>query len=245
MLQARSALNNELVLAAPGRDATCPQCGGRVIAKCGDIKIPHFAHATLEDCDTWTEPETAWHHAWKLSAPEHRREVVIGNHRADAVDPHGVVFEFQHSHLAPAAIHEREDHYGNMVWVFDIGDVEISVYHSREAIDRGYDANYRAFRWSHPRFHVGATRQPTMLDHNGTHLLLVDSFLFDYTPYGGTGWLIQRSAVGQWLRDGTRPRGWPDKLEGFDDPVDHRWVVDFAADPTTAQARDHKRRRTA
>ena len=53
-------LGAERVRATPGGCATCPMCGGKVIAKCGDIMSWHWAHEA-SDCDTWSEGESDWH----------------------------------------------------------------------------------------------------------------------------------------------------------------------------------------
>lgn len=103
---------------APGAKALCPACRGEVIAKCGDIVTPHWAHRAA-DCDPWAEPESEWHRSWKLPAPPARREVVMGPHRADLVAPNGVVVEIQHSNISGDSIREREAFYQRMLWIFD------------------------------------------------------------------------------------------------------------------------------
>src|SRR5438093_12968468 len=95
--------------ATPRTRSECRDCEASAIAKCGAIKIWHWAHDG-ENCDPWTEGETAWHLAWKDLVPTDRCEVKIGSHRADSTTPDGYVVEFQHSFLAPAMIREREDH---------------------------------------------------------------------------------------------------------------------------------------
>ena len=114
-----ATLNNELVTPAPGLHATCPCCKGDVIAKCGQINVWHWAHK-IKDCDLWSEPETPWHLGWKSLFPRNQTEVVMSNHRADAVNQNGVVFEFQHSPMDVETMQEREAFYGEkMIWVLD------------------------------------------------------------------------------------------------------------------------------
>lgn len=55
----------------------CPSCGGELIVKNGSINIPHFAHKSLEDCDTFSEDMSPWHRHWQSLFPEECREVVI------------------------------------------------------------------------------------------------------------------------------------------------------------------------
>ena len=51
--------------ATPGSRGTCPGCGSEVLAKCGEIKSWHWAHAADAQCDPWHHGETDWHLAWK------------------------------------------------------------------------------------------------------------------------------------------------------------------------------------
>jgi hypothetical protein len=105
--------------AQPKLDGRCEICDGAVIPKCGRINVWHWAHKTLQDCDTWSEPITAWHANWQEHFPADSCEIPIGQHRADVRSPTGLVIEFQHSALSVDEIREREDHYGSMLWVFD------------------------------------------------------------------------------------------------------------------------------
>ena len=116
----------QLIEAERGRTGTCPGCGSALVAKCGTIVSPHWAHHARPDCDDWSEPESEWHLAWKRHAPPERTEVVMGanrEHRADVVLPNGYVLELQHSALSAEAIREREEFYtreaGGMCWLWD------------------------------------------------------------------------------------------------------------------------------
>ena len=111
--------NGERIYPYKNGRATCQLCGGTLIAHCGEIRIHHWQHFGERDvdCDSWKEPETEWHRAWKERFPKEWREVVIGNHRADVKTPHGLVMEFQNSPISPAVIREREEFYEHMRWV--------------------------------------------------------------------------------------------------------------------------------
>jgi competence CoiA-like predicted nuclease len=66
----------------------CPDCGAIVIAKCGHVRVPHWAHQGIRTCDPWWEPETEWHRTWKNCFPEDWQEIshtsITGEiHRAD------------------------------------------------------------------------------------------------------------------------------------------------------------------
>ncbi len=105
-------------LATPGAvGATCPGCGVRVIAKCGEIVTWHWAHDSGSTCAYAHESE--WHLGWKKWAYDHGCDVekVIGSHRADIVTPEGRVIELQSAGLEPAQIRDREDTYEDMIWI--------------------------------------------------------------------------------------------------------------------------------
>jgi hypothetical protein len=101
----------------------CPVCHAEVIAKCGTRRVSHWAHRGIRDCDSWAEGETDWHRAWKNNFPAECQEFIQHDgqsgekHIADVRTSHGLVIEFQHSHLEPLERVARERFYGNMVWV--------------------------------------------------------------------------------------------------------------------------------
>lgn len=63
--------------ALKGMKGVCEHCKKDVIAKCGDIKLHHWAHQSTKDCDHWWEPETLWHREWKSLFAEEFREVLF------------------------------------------------------------------------------------------------------------------------------------------------------------------------
>lgn len=86
----------------------CPLCGAEVIAKRGTVRTAHWAHANIEDCDTWSEGKTEWHIAWQEQFPKDWQEFSIDKdgvkHRADVHIPpmqngEESVLEFQHSFI--------------------------------------------------------------------------------------------------------------------------------------------------
>lgn len=123
----RFALVNDMrVEASPSLRGTCPHCSGGTIARCGTMRVWHWAHRGARDCDSWWERETPWHRGWKERFPAHWQEVVRFDgtgekHVADIRTEHGLVLEFQHSHLAAAEIAAREVFHGNLVWIVDGG----------------------------------------------------------------------------------------------------------------------------
>ena len=120
---------------SPGLRAKCVYCGSEMIAKCGRVKIWHWAHKSRASCDPWWESETEWHRSWKNRFPAEWQEVVHTDqasgerHIADVKTPFGLVIEFQHSPIEQMEMDSREAFYGNMIWVVD-GD--------RGSADPGY-----------------------------------------------------------------------------------------------------------
>jgi competence protein CoiA len=106
-----------------------------MIAKCGQVKIWHWAHKSRASCDPWWESETEWHRSWKNQFPTDWQEVVHidqasgEKHVADVKLRFGLVIEFQHSPIEQMEVESREAFYGNMTWVVD-GD--------RGSADPGY-----------------------------------------------------------------------------------------------------------
>jgi len=118
-------IDDKLVEAAPGLQGLCSGCLQPVIAKCGIQRIHHWSHRTSKTCESWWEPESQWHRAWKSNFPVEWQEKVLPDQRtgekhiADVRTSHGLVIEFQHSHIAPQERAMRENFYQTMVWVVD------------------------------------------------------------------------------------------------------------------------------
>lgn len=111
--------------AIKGAKGTCPICDSELIAKCGEIKVNHWAHKKIRNCDPWWENETEWHRSWKNNFPESWQETILldkqtgEKHIADIQTNQGFVIEFQHSHIDPQERTSRENFYKDMVWVVD------------------------------------------------------------------------------------------------------------------------------
>ena len=129
--------------ATPNDLATCPCCNTEVLAKCGTIKIWHWSHKTLEDCDKWYEPESEWHIEWKNEFPENMQEVTIGKHRADILTKEGEVIELQNSSISVDEIKSREEFYDNMSWL-------LNGYSLARGLNLRNKGNFYSFRWKHP-----------------------------------------------------------------------------------------------
>ena len=174
---------NDRITATPGDRARCPACGGRVIAKCGEIKIWHWAHKSM-DCDPWHEPETQWHLQWKNEFPDDWQEVVIGNHRADVKTPKTVV-EFQSSPISGQMIRERENFYGRMVWLINGQKFRDNMEFRRK------EGDFYTFRWKHPRKTWWESKKPIFIDFGSRGLFQVCK-IHPNMPCGGWGSFVSK-----------------------------------------------------
>jgi len=134
------------VEATPEVKGVCSNCESELIAKCGRVKVWHWAHKGSRSCDPWWESETKWHRAWKSCFPEEWQEVsdidsVTGEkHIADVKTPFGLVIEFQHSPIKPEEQASREEFYKKMIWVVDGARAQTDQYyfeHGLKKLDQG------------------------------------------------------------------------------------------------------------
>lgn len=175
------ALNSEgkRVEAFPGLiGLRCPLCNQEVFSKCGSIKTWHFAHRSLEECDSFAEPESGWHYMWKNEFPKEYQEVVVGKHRADIKLPSGLVIELQNSFLPVAHIIEREAFYKNMIWVLN-GQTFGKGLERRKFLGDGKVT----FRWKHPPQSWWFAKKPIYLDF-GYYIAKIER-LYPKLPCGG------------------------------------------------------------
>lgn len=117
-------VGNVRVPPSPKMVGTCPVCNDPVLAKCGTVRVHHWAHRGTLACDAWWEREREWHRDWKNQFPVGWQESIRfaedgEKHIADVRTDAGLVIEFQHSALSPSERAAREAFYGNMVWVVD------------------------------------------------------------------------------------------------------------------------------
>ncbi len=186
-------------LASPGTRGTCPGCGARVIAKCGEIMTWHWAHDVGSTCAYAQESE--WHREWKRWAYDRGCEIekVIGDHRADIVTPTGRVVELQSAGLEPAQIRARESHYKNMIWIARVTEDQ----HDRIHIGKDLNGGGKGFWYKRGPKWLASTKLPLYL-----HLERDDALwnvrvrLIDKESQWGTSqrllgraWPAQRSAI--------------------------------------------------
>lgn len=193
--------------ARPGRVGVCPLCGGEVIAKCGQLRVWHWAHRSLADCDTWSEPVGPWHLSWQRIVQPRFLEVTVGPHRADIRTHDGLVIELQHSPIKPQEIAERERFYGDMLWVFD-------ATHRFWSVRSG---EWIFFSLGRVR-HLETCRRPLLLDFGG-QLVEVTSLGETQCGFSGFGRLRdRRSFVAEYLAQSRRPGPLPPVVRSGDAP---------------------------
>jgi competence protein CoiA len=119
-------VNGQRQEARPNLSGKCPNpnCDRQMVAKCGEVKIWHWAHQGRRFCDSWWENETEWHRAWKDQFPSDWQEVVHHaetgeKHISDVKTDRGWVIEFQHSYLKPEERRSRDTFYRKLIWVVD------------------------------------------------------------------------------------------------------------------------------
>jgi hypothetical protein len=117
-------INGDKAEATKRAKGFCPSCGKELIAKCGEVKVNHWAHKGSRNCDPWWENETDWHRSWKGKFPVDWQEVIHFDksgekHIADVKTQSGCVLEFQHSYLNPEERRSRNAFYPKIVWVVD------------------------------------------------------------------------------------------------------------------------------
>lgn len=110
---------------APNMSGNCRVCGADMIARCGKIKVWHWAHKSRRICDSYWEKETEWHREWKNRFPDSWQEAILKDtntgekHIADVRTEDGFVLEFQYSHINAKEQEDRERFYRRMVWVLN------------------------------------------------------------------------------------------------------------------------------
>lgn len=118
-------VNGQKTEPKPRLKGACPNCRGEMIARCGRLKVWHWAHKGKPLCDQWWENETEWHREWKNHFPIEWQECCLRNrstgekHIVKVRAKSGLVIEFQHSYLNSEEQEAREGFYKKMVWVVD------------------------------------------------------------------------------------------------------------------------------
>lgn len=117
-------LDGQRVQPKPKLKAKCPFCGSDVLARCGRVRVWHWAHKSTTHCDHWWEPEKQWHRDWKNHFPEDwqeqgRRDENGELHIADVLTPQGLALEFQHSAISRDEVEARTNFHRDICWIVD------------------------------------------------------------------------------------------------------------------------------
>jgi len=117
-------IDDKKVEPSKGAKGFCPNCGAELVAKCGEIKVHHWAHKGIRNCDPWWENETEWHRFWKNHFPLEWQEVIHKDktgerHIADVKTDEDWVLEFQHSPITSEERNSRNIFYSKIVWIVD------------------------------------------------------------------------------------------------------------------------------
>lgn len=137
-----ASLDGKRVEPSKGTNATCPHCEQPVTAKCGKIRVHHWAHKSNRHCDSWWEPETEWHRKWKNEFPFEWQEIGRRDERgelhiADVLTDTGLVLEFQHSPISRDEVEARNAFHQNICWVVNAGRLESSLTQFSDALAYG------------------------------------------------------------------------------------------------------------
>lgn len=117
----------------------CPSCSGELVIKKGNVRVSHFAHKSIIQCDDYDNDMSEWHRNWQKKFPLKNREVVL---RMNKSDPHagyyihlvrrtdvlcyGYAIEFQNSPITSEEFDERNKFYNKLeykvVWIFNMID---------------------------------------------------------------------------------------------------------------------------
>jgi len=135
-------INRQRQEAQPNLSGECLGCGMPMVARCGEVRVWHWAHKGRRVCDSWWENETEWHRAWKDQFPADWQEVVHHaetgeKHIADVKTERGWVIEFQHSYLKPEERRSRDAFYPKLVWVVHASRRERDGKQFLEALNNG------------------------------------------------------------------------------------------------------------
>ena len=140
-------VNDDRTEPFPKLVGACPHCGGQVIAKCGQIKIHHWAHKGGLKRDCKWEQETQWHRDWKNKFPDDWQEYSQRDennelHIADVFTPDGLALEFQHSPIDRREVEARTKFYKNICWIVDGLRLKTGLKRFQRALRIGFVRNF-------------------------------------------------------------------------------------------------------
>lgn len=197
-------VNNQRIEPKPKTYGKCPLCNEKVVSKCGQIKVWHWAHLNSSNCDPWHEQETYWHLHWKLTFGKENSEIIIKKnkkwHIADIFNKQKIVIELQNSPIQKEVINQREEFYGEkMIWLvngskfknnFYIKDFDDNSHwwfnkHDNTKTKKGK----KIFKWEYPRRSWENLQRNVFIDFGDNQLFWVKTGM---GTSSGTGLFIHK-----------------------------------------------------
>lgn len=206
-------VNGERVEPAKKLRGECPFCGSEVVAKCGNVRIHHWAHKSNKHCDHWWETEKEWHRNWKNLFPSDWQEIGRRDengelHKADVLTPHGLALEFQHSAIPREEVEIRTRFHKNICWVVDGLRLKTTLKQFKTALEDGHRLKsgnipvHKVYFWDFKFIekwsHLGA---PVVLDFGGDDLWTVANCYEDFALM----YALPRSMIVENFKAGNRP----------------------------------------
>lgn len=186
------AINNEGQRIHPkkGQKGFCPVCNETVIAKCGDVKIHHWAHEVDYDCIE-KEPESQWHlynkNLFDIKYQEKIVWVLGAMKRADIKLDNNLVIEFQNSPINTYDVESREFHHMKMIWVINVNE------------KKNFFIYNNSFEWHHPIKNLYDFRFPIFLSFENYYIRVLnynyDTFLKEEWHMHNTTRLMGRCKI--------------------------------------------------
>lgn len=190
-------LNGVYVTATPHqKDAICPLCKSKVVAKCGVIKVHHWAHKKGNPCDSWREADSEWRHRWLEHFVDCDVEAIIENngtrHFADIKTKNGTTVLLRRGRVKEAELRKMEDFFEGLVWIVDLSANKRAAIKLRNAfrdrtIHKVFKNAYRTFgglgigipdEWSRNRY-------PVIFDFSGVEDVpqFISQYMWCLMPY--------------------------------------------------------------
>lgn len=158
----------------------CPICKNEVIIKKGSVRVPHFAHKSLTDCDIFGNDMTEWHRAWQKRFKLKYREIVLewkeeispfnlfkkgDKHRADILYKDYVI-EFQNSPISSDEFDMRNIFYKGLgykvVWIFNLIEADNIEYYDDWSNNYDNGAKYK-WKWASKTFQYYDSRDKNII----------------------------------------------------------------------------------
>lgn len=189
------------------KNVLCGCCKEQVLAKCGEIKIWHFAHEKKSQCEVALYGGmTKWHLEWQERFPEKCREITreyFGiRHRADVIC-NNTVFECQKKMMPLEVMLERENFWRKagytFYWIFESQKVD-SYGEPWFQILKTYNGDARSFKWRHAPEIAANISGNILIDIGNENFFSIKKFHRSSRPYAGWGNVKPISSIQDWIQ---------------------------------------------